>query len=1046
MNRPFPVLLGSMILGASLALPVLSLSAGPSLPTARVSQLQVPSSIRTSAKIDASLKSAAGEIEVVVQLSGEPLAIANGEDSRRFGGKLNRAQQINYTSNLRTRQTALLNRITALGGKEVARVRVAYNAVIVKVDAAKLQSIATLPEVASLRSVGRYKIALEETVPYIGASAAQAAGVDGSGVKVAVIDSGVDYTHKYLGGAGTLAAYQAAAGSTGPGDPIAETTDGLFPTAKVVGGYDFVGDAWPNGDRTQDPDPIDFDGHGTHVADIIAGKSNDGTHVGVAPGATIVALKVCSSVTTSCNGVALLLAMDYALDPNSDGAMDDAVDVINMSLGSPYGLIQDDLSLAAANAVKAGVVVVASAGNETDRPYITGSPAATPEVISVAQTQVPSAGAIPLVITAPPAIAGTYTNTATIDWAPIDGNITDDVVYVGQGCTTPALDPYRADPAGKIALIDRGTCNISEKVRRASDAGAVGVIIGLIAPGDAVTFSNGGQCPLIPDGTCVDSIVITLAVATSIKSQLSGGAAVVAQLSNTNSVPLIGSMVTSSSRGPNTSFNQIKPDIGAPGSSVSAEVGTGTGAGAFGGTSGAAPMVSGAVALMLDAYPNRNPGQIKALLMNTADTDIYINPALQPGVLAPITRIGGGEVRVDKALLSKTAVYDAERNTGSLSFGYHTLSEDKLLCRPVRVRNFSSQWRFYQVKPTFRYANDEASRAVSFIVPQVTGAPPHGSFTFPACIKITASKLPQYILEGGALGGTGATLQTAEFDGYITLSDGVDDIHLAWQVLPHRSAGVHALSNEVVIPKKKTTGTLKLHNYSLVQDGGVDVFSLLGKSGRIPKSELPGPGDNLAVTDLAYVGARLVDIGDGVGGIQFGLVTFGQRVHPAYPGGFEVQIDTNLDGTPDWFVYNSELAAFGSDGRTGVYVQPAGGTGSPYFYVDAALNSSNIILTAPLAVMGLSAESKFRFTVLAYDNYFTNEVTDAVENMTYTPGLPKYFSAGVANDVVAKRASSTLTVETVPGGAAASPSQKGLLLMYRDALAQKEAEVVAVKQ
>ena len=87
-------------------------------------------------------------------------------------------------------------------------------------------------------------------------------------------------------------------------------------------------------------------------------------------------------------------------------------------------------------------------------------------------------------------------------------------------------------------------------------------------------------------------------------------------------------------------------DIGAPGASVSAEAGTGTGQVAFGGTSGATPMISGSAALLIQAHPSFAPLEIKALLMNTAETNIQINPATQPGVLAPITRIGGGEVRV----------------------------------------------------------------------------------------------------------------------------------------------------------------------------------------------------------------------------------------------------------------------------------------------------------------------------------------------------------------------------------------------------------------
>src|SRR4029077_11561110 len=145
--------------------------------------------------------------------------------------------------------------------------------------------------------------------------------------------------------------------------------------------------------------------------------------------------------------------------------------------------------------------------------------------------------------------------------------------------------------------------------------------------------------------------------ATKVKGQLSGG--VVAKFDPNNIVRLVMSVVSTSARGPSYSFNSIKPEIGAPGASVSAEAGTGTGTTSFGGTSGATPMIAGSAALLLDAYPTLSLPDVKELLMNTAETNIQINPALQPGVLAPITRIGGGEVRVDKAVASKTAAWDA---------------------------------------------------------------------------------------------------------------------------------------------------------------------------------------------------------------------------------------------------------------------------------------------------------------------------------------------------------------------------------------------------
>jgi len=86
----------------------------------------------------------------------------------------------------------------------------------------------------------------------------------------------IDYTHASVGGLGTIPAYIAAYG-TSPADPRNTTLDGLFLTARVKGGYDFVGEVWPNGPLAEDPDPIAFEGHGTHVADIIGGEQ------GVAP-------------------------------------------------------------------------------------------------------------------------------------------------------------------------------------------------------------------------------------------------------------------------------------------------------------------------------------------------------------------------------------------------------------------------------------------------------------------------------------------------------------------------------------------------------------------------------------------------------------------------------------------------------------------------------------------------------------------------------------------------------------------------------------------
>jgi subtilisin family serine protease len=1037
MKPSIPAFLGSMILGAALTFPVSVVSQAATGSSVDISRLAV-SGATVARRVDAALLKAQGPVDVIVQLAGAPLATANGENAHQQGGALSSAQQMAHSQQIRRNQDDVLSRVIALGGKEIGRVRIAYNAAIVRIDAGKLLQVAAIPGVSAVQRINDYRIDLSQTVPYIGAAAAQAIGLDGFGVKVAVLDSGIDYTHRNLGGDGTAAAYEAAYG-TSTTDARNTTRDGLFPTAKVIDGYDFVGEAWTGRAGTPplapDPDPIDFGAHGTHVGDIIAGKSKDGKHVGVAPGASLIAVKVCSAISTSCSGVALLEGIDFALDPNGDGSMDDAVDVINMSLGSPYGQREDSTSAAAANAARAGVVVVAAAGNSADKPYDTSSPAEAPEVISVAQTQVPSATAIPLVVNSPPAIAGTYGNTATVDWAPIGSGVTGDVAYVGRGCATPGVDPYLANPAGKVALIDRGTCNISEKVRRASDAGATGVIIGLVAAGDAVSFSNGGQCPEPADGTCKPTIVIQKVLADGIKANRA--APVNVTISAANGIMLVGSMASTSARGPSFAFNRIKPDIGAPGASLSAEAGTGTGETTFGGTSGATPMVAGSAAILLQAYPNRSPWQIKSLLMNTADTNIFTNPATQPGVLAPITRIGAGEVRVDAALASTTTAWDAELRTGSLSFGYLNVSEPTTLVRRVKVQNHSRSNRKYDISTSFRYANDAASGAVKFIVPSSIYVAARETESFDVVMKIDPSKLPTWTLNGGSKGGTGALLQTVEFDGYLNLKDARDDVHLAWQVMPHKSAEVRAVNRSVTIPGSEF-GLLTLQNFSKAQAGGFDLFALTGTSPRIPRSQLPADGSDRAVTDLASVGVRFVEGAY----LQFAINTFGRRAHPAYPVEFDVFIDTNLDGKPDYDVFTVENGGFDVTGQTVVAVAKIGSPATPVFFADADLDSANMIMTVPLAAVGLTPTTKFSFDVVAFDNYFTGAATDAIEGMVFTPGTPK-FTTAVQDGSLAPYSGGSITVDDVEGGADASPSQSGLLLLYRDA--KIEAETISVK-
>lgn len=1010
-----------VVLVLALGMPATAFAQGevpPELPVVDASQLAVEEVLVP--EVAPELAEATGPVEIVVRLEDAPLAVA-AQDASEQGMRRSQGPG-GYAAALDTKQSNLMSQIANLGGAPLGRVRVALNAVIVTIDASQVENVAALPGVASVQPVRHYEVDLLETVPYIGATAVQNLGYDGTGIEVAVLDSGIDYMHANLGGSGSVAEYDA-------NDPTI-IEPGTFPTEKVVGGYDFVGEVWPNGARLEDPDPIDKGsgaGHGTHVADIIGGQN------GVAPGVDFYAVKVCSSVSTSCNGIALLLGVDFALDPNMDGDTSDKVDVINLSLGSGYGQIEDDLSLALGNAVKAGVVVVASAGNNGDRPYITGSPAATPEVISVAQTYVPSAELYQIV-------AGSVTAGGSWQaWSGAPTYVSGPLQYGDGAGNVLACTPFAAgSAAGKIVIIDRGTCSISIKVSNVADGGALAVIIAnnvAQAPGDLPPdFSYGGG-----DATRIAGYTVTRADGNALKTQL-GQTTVIDPAA---ALPLVMNVVPSSSRGPSYSFTAIKPDIGAPGGSVSAERGTGTGETAFSGTSGAAPMVAGSAALLLDAYPDRSPAEIKAMLVNTGETNIGINPVALPGYLAPISRIGGGEVRVDRALATTTLAWDRDTEVASLSFGYHTVSNILKLHKIVEVHNYTNQKRTYTITPTYRYANDAASGAIKISVPKKISVSPNRSSFFKMEIQIDANKLPTWVFTGaaGAWGGDGYRLQDVEFDGYLNISDATDSIHVPWHVLPHRAAELRA--NPVKLTEKNLPTKVRLQNKGRA-DGEVDVFALTGSSPQVSSDELPGPGDNYAIIDLKSVGARLVSIGGGQYGIQFGISTYGARAHPAYPAEFDVYIDTNNDGTDDYVLYNLENGGFGVSGQTLVYVANlATGTASAYFYIDTDLQSGNVIYTAPLAALGIDPTTQITFSVYAFDNYFTGFLTDAIEGMVFTPGIPRYVSE--VNVIVPARYRYDLTVSANPGGKVASPSQYGLLLMYRDSNNKRESEEVIVR-
>ena len=935
----------------------------------------------------------------------------------------------------RAQQDAFIARVRSIdsGARVVARTQVVLNAVFMQVDASKLAQIASDSAVVSVNPVGVYRTELEETVPYIGAAALQSAGVTGEGVKVAVIDSGIDYTHVAFGGAGA-AAYAA--------NNPAIIEPGTFPTAKVVGGFDFIGGAWvPGEDEEPDPDPLDDGalnpanigvGHGTHVGHIIGGAD------GVAPGVDLYALKVCSSVGTSCSGVGLIQAMEFAVDPNGDGNLQDRVHVINMSLGSDYGQpFDDDLSLAVENATAVGVLTVAAAGNGSDKPYVQGTPAGTESALSVAQTAVPSARLQLLRVQSSTGAVNNYPAVFQPWSAPLTSTLSGPISFGGEGCSvdnpaTPAVEdfnsvapgtsPYTATQfAGRIVLVDRGTCNFSVKIFNIARAGGLAGVIGLIAPGEPF---EGGAGPGVP--TAIPGYMISQANSNAIKAALAGGGAT-GTLDPANGVPLQGSMVGSSSRGPqHESTQRIKPEIGAPGASISAVAGSGNGLEPFGGTSGASPMVAGSAALVLEASggttsnnPNGTPPgnavghglsplEVKALLMNNAETNIISNPL--SGALAEITRIGGGEVRVNRAANAPVAAWVDGQASAALGFGFVDVDSTVTMTKTVRLANYAGGApRTYSITPTFRFANDASNGAVSVTAPaNVTVQPGQGrTTTFEVTMTIDGSKLRGNFMNSGSGGATPANLTTNEYDGYLRLQNGSHTINIPWHALPRKAAKVAPSTATIDPPAFPASQTVGLNNTG-VGTAQVDAYTLVATSPNVPTGPLGGQSPT---PDLRAVGVNTVPVpagfcSDDPSFLWIFAVNTWERQEHLIPVSHQVILDVDQDGTDDFIVLNRDFTLNNiTDGRQLTWVvdvnpeSPTEGAASAFFFAEHSTNTGNTVLIICGEQIGMNAGDFFTnvdMDVFAQDFYYGGP-GDLIEDLTVAPLGEGIF--GVPTDV-----------------------------------------------
>jgi subtilisin family serine protease len=890
------------------------------------------------------------KVTVVLELAGEPVARVQAARAVKLGS----AERLQIAQALEARQDAVVAHVVAHGGEVLARMQHAINGVKVRVSRSELASLASAPGVIAVRPVRTYRPLANArpenaiSVPFIGAPIAWDTGFHGEGTKVAVLDTGIDYTHADFGGPGTVDAFNAAAAtSTLPPDPAL-----VGPGApKVKGGTDFVGDDYDASSAdpakntpVPDPNPLDCNGHGSHVSGTAVGfgvtadgHTYTGPYTSAAEAATsfVIGPGVAPKADLYMGRVFGCTGSTNVVTEAIDWAVQQGVDVISMSLGSDFGTAEDADAVAAENAARAGVQVVAASGNAGPGEYITSAPAAGNRVVSVAAIDSTPSFPAASVALSPSGqnIVAQNSNDETLPAGSVpvvvlrnpDGTIS-------LGCSE--AEYVDATITGKLVVTLRGVCARVDRATFGARHGAAAVAMinnasgyppfeGPI-PNVAVPFLGIQGAPST-DGTALAAATsVTLAPTTLVNP----GFEVIASFS---------------SAGPRLLDSALKPSVTAPGVSVfSAAVGTGNQGLFESGTSMATPHVAGVAALVKQAHPTWSIEERTAALLGTADPSKV--KAFAPRLA------GSGVVSPGPATATQAVAIAQEAGALNLSLGFAEIVEHDFTALDfVTLSNKGAS------AATFTAASAAAG-----------GSSPHAVEISPSSVSLApgqSARVRVRVTVPAATAGNSDAFR--EVAGLVTFtpaagSNGGVALRVPYYLVPRARSKMDA---KIDRPFGTRTATVNatVRNKDGAIDGTADFYAW-------------GPSthpDGTASINVRAAGVQAFSSGASRF-LVFALNNFG-RFNNAATNEYDVLLDVDGDGVPDWDVFAFDLGALTAgafNGQVATFVQNLKtGATSVRFLADARTDGSTLLL--PVLTSQLVDRARPAISVTAANPRFT---------------------------------------------------------------------------